>query len=371
MALKQEMNLAKKEEHENEAKAAKKMSRWIASVLVTVLVFLAVGFGFYLHFSLQPVAKNDQKIVAVEIPEGATNHQIAEILQKKQLIHNATIFDFWLKTQNAANFQAGKFYLSPGMKNAELVKSLQGTGQRPIAGHVLVREGDSIDSIASSVQASTKFTRREFLALMKNKQFIKKLANDYPELLSSSMKKKDVRYHLEGYLFPARYDVYKDGSLKTLVTQMVAKSDQVLRPYYKTIKSEGLTVQKVLTLASLVEREGVKTSDRRKMAGVFFNRFAANMPLQSDVAVMYALNKHKESLTIKDTKVKSPYNLYIHQGYGPGPFNSPSLDSVRAVLNPTDRQQNYLYFVADLKTGKIYYSHTYDEHLNRDASLQN
>ena len=145
------------------------------------------------------------------------------------------------------------------------------------------------------------------------------------------------------------------------------KTDQVLQPYYSSIKKKHLTVQEVLTLASLVEREGVKSKDRRMIAGVFFNRIKANMPLQSDISVMYALNKHKHSLTLKDIKVKSPYNLYVHKGYGPGPFNNPSLDSISAVLNPI--KSNYLYFVANLKTGKVYYNENYDEHLKRNSSL--
>ena len=155
--------------------------------------------------------------------------------------------------------------------------------------------------------------------------------------------------------------------MKELVNQMIDKTDQVLQPYYSSIKKKHLTVQEVLTLASLVEREGVKSKDRRMIAGVFFNRIKANMPLQSDISVMYALNKHKHSLTLKDIKVESPYNLYVHKGYGPGPFNNPSLDSISAVLNPI--KSNYLYFVANLKTGKVYYNENYDEHLKRNSSL--
>lgn len=85
------------------------------------------------------------------------------------------------------------------------------------------------------------------------------------------------------------------------------------------------------------------------------------MPIQSDISVMYALNTHKTHLYNKDTKVDSPYNLYVHSGYGPGPFNSPSLQSITAVLNPADRDQGYLYFVANLKTGKVYYSKTFEQ----------
>ena len=103
-------------------------------------------------------------------------------------------------------------------------------------------------------------------------------------------------------------------------------------------------------------------TDRGKIAGVFFNRLAAGMPLQSDISVMYALDTHKTHLTNKDTSVDSPYNLYRNTGYGPGPFNSPSEAAIKAVLNPIDRSDDYLYFVANLKTGEILYAHTLAQH---------
>ena len=86
------------------------------------------------------------------------------------------------------------------------------------------------------------------------------------------------------------------------------------------------------------------------------------MALQTDISVLYALNVKKANVTYKDLKVDSPYNLYLNKGYGPGPFNNPSVDSIEAVLNPSDRDKNYLYFVANMKTGKVYYSATYAEH---------
>lgn len=125
---------------------------------------------------------------------------------------------------------------------------------------------------------------------------------------------------MEGYLFPATYNVGAGETVKDLVDAMVAKTDSVMQSYYKSIKKQQYTVQEVMTLASLVEREGVTQDDRRKIAGVFLNRIDAGMPLQSDISVMYALNTHKTHLTNKDTSVDSPYNLYVHTGYGPGPF---------------------------------------------------
>ncbi|MBD5429913.1 endolytic transglycosylase MltG [Lactobacillus sp.] len=359
----------KRKQRELEQQASKKITRWILSIIGGVILLAVLGTGIYTAYALQPVNRHNEDVVSVHIPEGATNSQISQILKKKNLIHSSRIFNIWLKLHSESNFQAGDFYVSQSMNNKQIVSQLQGGGDRPVKGHVLVKEGQTIEDIATTVSKNTKYSRKEFLALMKDESFMKTLEKRYPKLLASSMASKNVRYHLEGYLFPAKYDVYQGASLKELVTQMVEKTNEVMTPYYSTIKKKHLTVQKVLTLASLVEREGVTTKDRRKIAGVFFNRLAAGMPLQSDIAVMYALNKHKNSLTIKDTKVKSPYNLYVHKGYGPGPFNNPSLDSITAVLNPADRSEDYLYFVANLKTGKVYYSHTYDEHLKRNSSL--
>ncbi|MCH3904603.1 MAG: endolytic transglycosylase MltG [Lactobacillus sp.] len=362
-------NAQKKAAYQREEQAASKITRWIGSTLIGLLVLIVLFGGLYIHHAMQPVDRHSDRYVAVDIPVGATNRDIAEILQEKHVIHSAKVFNLWLKVKSESNFQAGKFYVSPSMNTQQIVRQLQGSGNRPVSGYLLVREGETIDQIGTAIGKSTKYSKQDFLKLMKDKQFVQKLAKKHPKLLTSSMKSKHVRYHLEGYLFPARYEIYRGSTLKELVEQMVAKTNQVMTPYYSQIKRKDLTVHQVLTLASLVEREGVKTSDRRKIAGVFFNRLDADMPLQSDISVMYALNKHKHSLTIKDTKVKSPYNLYKHKGYGPGPFNNPSLDSISAVLHPADRSSNYLYFVADLKTGKVYYSHTLNQHLKKNASL--
>ncbi|KRM88516.1 aminodeoxychorismate lyase [Liquorilactobacillus vini DSM 20605] len=181
-------------------------------------------------------------------------------------------------------------------------------------------------------------------------------------MLSSAVNAKHVRYKLEGYLYPATYMLGKNENLRDLIEKMVAKTNQVLSPYYSEISKKNWTVQKTLTLASLVEREGVTNDDRYRIAGVFENRLNKKMMIQSDISVLYALGKHKKNVTYKDLKVNSPYNLYRHYGVGPGPFNNPSLDSVKAVLYPKDLAQDYLYFIADLKTGKVYFSKTYAEH---------
>ncbi|MFC6322242.1 endolytic transglycosylase MltG [Companilactobacillus baiquanensis] len=356
-----------------ERTVANHIAYWIVGVIAVLAVIVAIiGFN-YVNSSLQPYNSKNTEDIVVKVPVGSSSKDIAKELEQDKVIKSGTVFNFYIKAQNYTDFQAGYYHFKQSMSMNEVVKQLQKGGSAEPTGAasntVLVREGVTIDQIGDQIQKSTSFKKKDFLKLMKNKKYLASLQKKYPELLDSSMKKKNVRYHLEGYLFPATYGLYKGMTLKELVNQMVSNENDKLQPYYEQIKEKNLTVQQVLTLSSLVEREGVTNKDRKKIAGVFFNRIDVDMPLQSDISVMYALNTHKTSLTNKDTSVKSPYNLYKNKGYGPGPFNTPSLQSIEAVLNPSDRSEDYLYFVANLKTGKVYYSHTLEEHENKNSSL--
>nr|WP_225423621.1 endolytic transglycosylase MltG [Agrilactobacillus yilanensis] len=345
------------------------MVTWVIGVLIVLIIILGFASYHYVSSSLKPLDKDSKAQVTVKIPIGSTNKEVATRLENKNIIKSATVFNYYVKTHNFSAFQAGTYSFSPAQTLAQITSELQQGPVKKVIAKVTVKEGVTIEEIGTAIQKETKFKKSDFMKLMKDESYLKRLQKKYPKLLDSTMSSKKVRYHLEGYLFPARYDVYQGDTLKTLVDSMVLKMNQVMTPYYSQISKNDMTVQETLTLASLVEREGVTKSDRRKIAGVFLNRLDIDMPIQSDISVMYALNTHKESLTNKDTSVKSPYNLYKNTGYGPGPFNSPSLESIQAVLDPSDRDQNYLYFVANLKTGKVYYSHNYSQHLQTNASL--
>lgn len=345
-------------------KQRKSFSKRVIGGVIGILVALIVIIGFlgyrYFDNATQPLNKNNQQVVQVEIPFGANGKKIADILQSKKVIKSGFVFEYWTKAHNLSNFHAGYYQLKPSMSVSQIAKTLnKGGSSEPIqssTGRVLIVEGSQIKTIAQTVQKQTDFTSQEFLALMKDETFIKSLAKKYPDLLGSAMQAKNVRYRLEGYLFPATYTADKKTTLKQLVTQMVAKTDEEMQPYYKEVKTQKMSVQEVMTLASLVEREGSTTKDRHLIAGVFLNRLDSKWRLDSDISVFYAINSTKSTLTAKDLQSKSPYNLRLHLGYGPGPFNSPGLISIKSVLNPTDRSKDYMYFVADLKTGKVYYA---------------
>ena len=340
----------------------------IVLIVVSVLVLMMAIFGFtfykYVDAGLQPLDKNNKKLVQVHIPEGSSNKQIAAVLEESNVIKSGMVFNYYVKFKNLTDFQAGYYQMSPSMTLDEIGEMLKEGGTpeptKIADGKVTIPEGYDLDKIGEAIEKNTDFKKADFIALMKNEDFFNQMKAKYPDLLESAATAEGVRYRLEGYLFPATYDYYKKATLPEFVEQMIAKMNTVMEQYTPTIHAKNLTNQQVLTLASLVEKEGVKEADRKQIAQVFFNRLAADMPIQSDISILYALGEHKETVTYADLEVDSSYNLYKNTGYGPGPLDSPSEESIKAVLNPTP--SDYLYFVADISTGKVYFSKTYEEH---------
>ncbi|EOH87782.1 endolytic transglycosylase MltG [Enterococcus pallens] len=361
--LSEESNL-KRAERRKEDRVVRKIVYVLTVAILIIAGILAISGYNYVSAGLKPLDTNDKKLVQVEIPSGSSNRQIGEILEKDDVIRDGLVFNFYTKFKNLTNFQAGYYQFSPNMTLDQIGKELQqGGSDVPLddASKLTIPEGYDVDQIGTLVAKKTDFSKEDFLKLMNDDAFFNQLKEQYPDLLTDAGSAEGVKYRLEGYLFPATYNVLKTNNLQELVTQMVDATNQVMAPYYSRIKEKGMTVQEVMTLASLVEKEGVTTEDRKKIAQVFFNRIDEGMPLQSDISILYALGEHKEVVSYKDTEIDSPYNLYVNTGYGPGPFDSPSQDAILAVLEPT--ANDYYYFVADISTGKVYYAKTYDEHM--------
>lgn len=348
----------------------------IIAGIVLVLLIGGIGFGVYHHAQVTDYSALNPKATTkkqIEVKSGSSAQVIAAELKDKGIIRSDKAFVHYVDTKNVAELKAGYYLLSPSMTIKELTSKLtQGGSSYPLNGEgtVTVREGENADAIATEVANKTKFSKKEFLAALNDSAFLGRLKDAYPGLLDDAINATDVRYKLEGYLYPATYDVKDATNVREIINQMVANDYTQFSPYFDQIKQSGMNVQQVMTLASLIEREGVSQENRNIIAGVFLNRIKVNMPLASDVAVKYALNTDKANLSNKDVKVDSPYNLYANAGYGPGPFDSPTVSSVKAVLNPQDQDKGYLFFVANLKTGEIYYSKTYDEQLKNTDNVQ-
>ncbi|WP_341931930.1 endolytic transglycosylase MltG [Streptococcus pluranimalium] len=353
----------------------------ITGILVTIIVFIGLLTAFlgyrYVSSSLGAVDTDSKEFVTVQIPEGSGNKLIGQILEENGLVKNAAIFNYYTRFKNVSNLQSGYYNLQKSMTVKDIIDTLKQGGtlepQEPVSGKILVTEGSTIDQIAKAVTVNvntkkaskTSYSEQDFLELMKNKDFIDKMVKKYPELLKDIPSADQARYQLEGYLFPATYNYYEESSLKDIVDQMLATMNTNLAPYFDQIAAKGHTINEVLTLASLVEKEGSTDEDRRHIASVFYNRLNIQMPLQSNIAILYAMGKLGQETTLRedatiDTKINSPYNIYENPGLMPGPVDSPGLSAIEATINPANTDN--LYFVADVTTGEVYYAEDYATH---------
>lgn len=378
--MKQEDSVRRKtvSKRQRRDRMAKKISLTIITSLVVVILLTALFGTLFVRSAIKPLDKQDDKYVQVQIPVGSSTKMIGQILEKQGVIKNSTVFSFYSKFKNYSNFQSGYYNLQKSMSLEEIAKALQkgGTAEptKPALGKILIPEGYTIKQIASAMEKNTiakgdktktPFKADDFLALIQDPAFIQEMTKKHPRLLANLPKKDLAVYQLEGYLFPATYNYYKESSLKDVVEEMLATTDATLAPYYDRISASGKNVNDILTLASLVEKEGSTDDDRRKIASVFNNRLANGMALQSNIAILYAMNKLGQKTTLAedariDTSIKSPYNIYTNTGLMPGPVDSPGVSAIEATINPA--KTNYLYFVANVKTGDVYFAETYEEH---------
>ncbi|WP_051237686.1 endolytic transglycosylase MltG [Lacticigenium naphthae] len=354
---------------DNHKRSVGKIVFFIVSILVVLILVLGYsGYSFYTE-SLEPVQESSAETIEIEIPMGSSRTDIAKILEEEEMIKNASAFNIYVRINNVTGFKAGYYEFSQSMSVEEIVEKLQEGGdpisQADIA-TIAIPEGITVKEISERLAKDTLFSDTEIMEKMTDESFLNQKLAEFPDLLTDVMENEEqVYYVLEGYLFPATYEYHKEMELEELLTSMLNKTNNILNDYYKTIKNSEWTVHEVLTLASLIEREGISYEDRQKIADVFYNRMEIGMPLQTDVSVTYALGEHQERISLNDLEVESEYNLYVHNGIGPGPVNNPSEDAIRATLNPVDT--DYLYFLADLQTREVYFSETYQQHLEYKA----
>ena len=357
----------KRDIRKKETSIIKKIMRYF---MIALLLMVIIGGFFtwnYIKSETQPVDTAQTELVSFEIEQGASVKEVSKALEKEGIIRNSKLFNFYLKFKNVSGFKSGLYHVSKSMTLDEIIAELSGAGKDKDqnATKVLIREGEQLTDIAKEVEKSTKYSAEDFMAKVQDEDFLRYLVQKFPKLLTQSYNGYQVKYVLEGYLFPATYDMNDSKTLQMLITEMVAKTDEVMSKYYDKILESDYTLQETMALASLIEKEGTKLEDRKKISSVFHNRIKDNMKLQTDVSVQYALGEHKESLSLADLEVDSPYNLYLNYGVGPGPYNSPSEDAIVAALEPANT--DYLYFLADIHTKEIYYAKTYEEHLELKA----
>ncbi|MBG9452716.1 hypothetical protein ABE61_01115 [Lysinibacillus sphaericus] len=361
---KQEM-FSKMQERKSEVKVVRKIVAIVAIALVLILGIVGlIGYN-YVNTALKPVDPDATKTIAVEVPIGSGLSSISTLLEEKGLIKDARVFKYYAKFKNESQFQAGKYDLSQSMTLDELIKSLKtGKVYRTPVFAMTIPEGLTLEQIGNIVEKKTPYTQKEFMDLVTSDTFVQQMKAKYPELVTDAVLADNIRYDLEGYLFPATYSYFEEKpTLESIVDEMVGAMDKVVKNYSDALTEKQMSVHQLITFASLLEEEATAQTDRETIASVFYNRINQGMPLQTDPTVLYALGSHKDRVLYKDLEVDNAYNTYKNKGLPPGPIAGAGKTSIEAVLNPSET--DYLFFLAD-KQGVNHFSKTYDEHLQKE-----
>ncbi len=303
------------------------------AVLLVILTLLISATYLWLIRAPENFPTN----VLINIPEGETLQEISQELQNKGVVRSAVATGAIAKLYGVGkSIRYGDYLFKEPLNALDVVQRLGAGafGLEPVT--VRIREGATVSKIAGLLESKMlKFDKNKFI----------EIAGKY-----------------EGYLFPDTYYFLPNATEEQIVAAM---TDNFYKHYAKIedkAKELGYSTHQIVTLASILELEASKFEDRRKIAGVMYNRLERDMPLQVDVSFVYIMDKGSADVTLKDLKYDSPYNTYVYKGLPPGPIGSPSMESLQAVVDPVE--SDWLFYLAD-KRGVTHYSKTYKEHLRK------
>lgn len=363
---KKEVMFDRMREEKKEVKVVRKIVFWIAlSILIVGSIGGFVGYK-YISKATKAYDKNSEEVIAVEIPIGSGLNTISKMLEEAGVIPDARLFKYYAKFNNESQFQAGKYELSKAMTPDELIQSLKtGTVYHEPLFTLTIPEGLWLTEIAALVEKGTGVDAASFLAYVNDRETVGILREKYPNLITEETLQEDVKFPLEGYLFPATYPFYEENpSVEVIVDSMLQATDNNVAPYLEALMEQEKSAHWLLTFASLLEKEATAETDRATIASVFYNRIKEGMPLQTDPTVAYAHGEHLTRTLFKDLEIDDLYNTYKYPGLPPGPIAGPGKSSIEAVMDPSDTK--YLYFLAD-KEGINHFAETYEKHLENRA----
>ena len=336
---------------------------------LTVLM-LVIGIGMtawdklYGSF-IAPVDAEDTGEYTFEISSGDSLNRVANNLENAGLIRSKSVFKYYCDFAGMSQkIQVGSYTLKKDMNMTEIADRLTTGDGNPLVRNITLIPGETVEDFAARlVKNGVLESTDTFLSACRNGNAYREYY--YIDDMMNTGKPEERKYALEGYLSPNTYEVYVTATEDEIIRKLLSQTETVFTEENQERADElGLTMDQVLTLASLIEKEA-KESDFDKVSAVFHNRLKEGMKLESDVTIHYITGVRKMSLTEKDLGVSSPYNTYQVNGLPVGPICNPSAAAVRAALYPDQGMVNekYLYFCAkEPESGELYFSKTLDQH---------
>lgn len=371
------VNTAEKPVKKTSEKAKKMKNKRYKVPLVIFFVFVLIGvvilsaFLSYTYLvdkyenpvTIESIYLDEETSVKFRIDKGMTTKEIADNLFDMGLIENKTMYRFLSKFNGFdGQYKIGTYTLCDDLTYDEVMTILAG---EPETVKVTFPEGFTTEQIAARLEANNVVSAKDFLKAVETID-----VSSYPFLSGITGKTRDHR--LDGYLFPDTYEFDVKANVEDVIYKMLNRFNELYLPaYYEKATEAGLSVDDVVVLASIVEREAKLKSEKARIAGVFINRLNSKdenlNKLQSCATIRYVYKKlYNEdiiNITEEHEKEDDPYNTYMYRGLTPGAICNPGIESIKSVLNY--EHCDYYFFVLNAKdgVGSHIFSKTYQEHL--------
>lgn len=325
-------------------------------IITLIIAMLAVILGviFYYNSVISNPLKTNKDNIEIEVLEGQTFNSVLDTLDEQEILRSKFVAKIKLKL-NKQNIVLipGTYSINKNISLDGLIEKLQMQNSNSNQVKVTIPEGFTIELIGARLEENGMFKKDEFISSVKT--------YPVPSFVNNDEKKK---YNLEGFLYPDTYFFNKDSTPEEVIEIMINKFQEILKEVEdKTKKTINVSdIEKIITKASLIEKETVLDEERNLVASVIENRLKKNMKLEFCSSVNYVVGYDgKELLRNSDINVDSPYNTYKNIGLPVGPITNPGEKSILAALEPAET--DYLFFVLlKGKDGKQYFSKTADEH---------
>ncbi len=308
-----------------------------------------------------PVDPADDKEYDFTVPKGATTKRIGKLLEEAGLINKSYAFVAAAKKLELEDqMKAGDYKIKKSMSTPEIVQKIAAGDIYINTVKVTIPEGFEYVQIVDKLEEAGLIDREKFDDLAENYAFDYRFLNG----------ERDYLYRLEGFLYPATYEFIPESDELTILTTMLDTFNKKFKDdYYDRATELGYSVDQIVTLASVIERECVVSDELKKISSVFHNRLNDDYKLEADSTVQYISGERKEKMLNSDIALDTPYNTYKYAGLPPSPICNPSIEAIDAALYPEDGKL-YFFVVTGDNDGRHNFSETYEEHLKNKREAE-
>lgn len=327
----------------------------IKTILISIILIVISGFfAMYSKIINNPISAD--KDINIEVQEGDTFYGILNSLNDDNLIRGVPFIKTYIMINGIdVDVKPGTYNIKKDITLKELIEKLNEDPMDYMT--FTVPEGYTIEDIAKKLDDENIITKEEFINAVEN--------FNLPSYVKEDINKK---YNLEGYLFPDTYNLREEYTAEDIIRIMLDRFELALST---AIEEAGVEindddVERIITIASMIEKEAVLDEERKIISSVIQNRIAIDMILQIDATVIYAMGEHVNTVLYEHLEVDSPYNTYMYYGLPVGPISNPGLKSIIAAIEPEDT--DYLFYVLK-DDNSHYFTDNYDDFINKQKEL--